>query len=243
MAAAVVFGLSAGQTQPGNTAYMGFESGTMSGWRTEKLAKEYSGTVVQDVVRRGKFAMRFELRDGDSPGGDGIRAELKEQYLAPLNQVVWYSFSTLIPLTFPRWSDNSVISQWKGSTDPGEYDDRSPILAHRYWDGALVVDIRHSAERLQQGNDGERKTILRIPDFKLGVWHDFRYRIVWSYDKGEIDCWMDGKQVIKYRGPVGYNDARGPYFKLGLYHHDGGPKPFVIYHDEYKRGLRREDVD
>lgn len=229
--------------QAQDAVHLGFETGTMAGWRTEKLARPYSGTVVEDVVRRGRYGMRFELRAGDSPEGDGIRAELKDRYLARLGGEVWYSFSTMIPSGFPRWKDNTVISQWKGSTDEGEYAERSPILAHRYKDGALVVEIRHSSERLQRANDGVVKQLLRVVEFKQGVWHDFRYRIVWSHEKGEIDLWMDGEHVIAYRGPVGYNDERGPYFKLGLYHHDGGTRPFVIYHDEYKRGLRREDVD
>ncbi|MBN8733201.1 MAG: polysaccharide lyase [Acidobacteria bacterium] len=234
---------TAAEADPNPTVHLGFEDGATTGWRTSKLAQPYSGTVVSEPVRSGKYAMRFELRAGDSPGGDGIRAELKEQHLVPLRREIWYSFSTFIPASFPRWKDNSVISQWKGSTDEGEYDDRSPILAHRYWDHALVIDIRHSSTPLQQGNDGERSTLLRIPNFPRGVWHDFRYRIVWAHDEGEIDCWLNGKQVIRYRGPAGYNDTRGPYFKLGLYHHNGGNEPFVIYHDEYKRGFRREDVD
>jgi hypothetical protein len=56
-----------------------------------------------------------------------------------------------------------------------------------------------------------------------------------------VECWLDGKQVIGYRGPVGYNNDKGPYFKFGLYHYDG-IKPFIIYHDEYRRGFSRKDV-
>lgn len=227
----------------GDRLHLGFEDGTLRGWKTDKLAREYSGRVVSDIVRRGKHAMRFELRAGDSPGGDGIRAELKDPYLAPLRREIWYSFSTYLPLDFPRWKDNTVITQWKGSADEGEYGERSPILAHRYQDHVLVVDLRYSSEPVQKANDGAVKTILRIPDFPRGVWRDFRYRIVWAHDAGEIDGWLDGRQVIHYRGPLGYNDSRGPYFKFGLYHHDGGPLPFVIYHDEYKRGFHRTDVD
>jgi len=223
--------------------HLGFEDGTLAGWRTDKLAKADSAVVVSHLVRRGKHAVRFELRAGDSPRNDGIRAELQDRYLAPRNRAVWYSFSTFIADDFPRWEKNTVISQWKGSTDKGEYDDRSPMLANRYWNGALVIDLRVSTEAMQKANDGEIKTLLRVEDFPRGVWHDFRYRVVWSHEQGELDVWLDGKQVIAYRGPVGYNDQRGPYFKLGLYHHDGGAKPFVIYHDEYKRGLSRTDVD
>ncbi|MBL8173394.1 MAG: polysaccharide lyase [Bryobacterales bacterium] len=223
--------------------HLGFEQGSLAGWRTDKLAHADSAVTVTNPVRKGLHAVRFQLRAADSPRNDGIRAELQDDYHAPRGREVWYSFSTYIAEDFPRWEKNSVISQWKGSTDKGEYDDRSPMLAHRYWNGALVIDMRVSTEALQQANDGQVRTLLRVEEFPRGVWHDFRHRVVWSHEQGELDIWLNGKQVVSYRGPVGYNDRRGPYFKLGLYHHDGGPKPFVIYHDEYKRGLTRGDVD
>ena len=224
-----------------STVQLDFESGDFSGW-TKKFAALYSGQIVSSPVRGGRYAARFELRTGDDTG-DGIRAEVKEEYRAPFGREIWYSFSTFIPSEFPIVETPTVISQWHASEDAGEdVAARSPILAHRYGSGNLVIDIRFSSQRIQRTNDGIRKVLYEQKSFPKGVWHEFIYRIRWScHSDGFVDCWLDGNQIIGYQGPVGYNDGVGPYFKLGIYHH-GGSKPFIIYHDEYRRGFSRKNV-
>jgi hypothetical protein len=223
------------------TAHLDFESGDFSGW-VRKFAASYSGEIASNPVRRGRHAARFELRAGDDTG-DGVRAEVKEMYCAPLGRDIWYSFSTFIPSDFPIVDTPAVITQWHASEDPGEKAAaRSPVLAHRYANGDLVIDIRFCSQRTQRANDGTRRILFEQKNFSKGAWHDFLYRIRWSYlSDGLVDCWLDGIQIINYKGSIGYNDGKGPYFKFGLYHH-GGIKPFVIYHDEYRRGFSRNDV-
>jgi peptide/nickel transport system ATP-binding protein len=224
-----------------STAQFNFETGDFSGW-TKKFAASYSGQIVTNPVRRGRYAARFELRSGDDTG-DGVRAEVKEMYCAPLGREIWYSLSTFIPPEFPIVETPVVITQWHASEDAGEKAAaRSPVLAHRYINGNLIIDIRCSSQKIQHANDASGKVLYEQKNFPKGVWHDFLYRIRWSYrSDGLVDCWLDGKPIIDYRGPVGYNDTRGPYFKFGLYHH-GGDKPCIIYHDEYRRGFSRSDV-
>lgn len=223
------------------SARLDFESGRFSGWRLKLLAP-HSGRIVTNPVRRGRYAARFELRAGDDTG-DGVRAELKEGYNAPLGREIWYSFSTLVPRDFPIADSRTVITQWHAEEDPGEaIAARSPVLAHRYDGRSLVIDIRYSSAKTQQANDGMARILYEQEGFARGVWHDFLYRVRWS-DKpdGLVECWLDGERVINYSGPVGYNDVRGPYFKFGLYHHIGD-RPLVVYHDEYRRGFTRESV-
>jgi hypothetical protein len=64
--------------------HINYESGEISGW-IRKFAASYSGQIVRMPVRRGKYAARFELRAGDDTG-DGIRAEVKEMYCAPIDR-------------------------------------------------------------------------------------------------------------------------------------------------------------
>ena len=222
-------------------ARLDFESGDFSGWR-RKLAAPYSACIVSDPVRHGKYAARFELRDGDDMG-DGVRAEVKENYNAPLGREIWYSFSTLVPQDFPIVDRPTVIAQWHAAEDPGEaIASRSPVLAHRYDGRSLIIDIRYSEARIQRANDGISKVLFEQKYFARGVWHDFVYRTRWSYKSdGIVQCWLDGQRVINYLGPVGYNDANGPYFKFGLYHHRGN-RPLIIYHDDYRRGFTKEAV-
>jgi len=67
-----------------STARFDFESGDFSGW-IKRFAASDSGKIVSKPIRRGRYAARFELRAGDDTG-DGIRAEVKEMYCAPLGR-------------------------------------------------------------------------------------------------------------------------------------------------------------
>ena len=57
-----------------------------------------------------------------------------------------------------------------------------------------------------------------------------------------MNVWWNGRQVVRYSGPVGYNDDFGPYFKFGLYRDDSA-KTYVVYFNHVRLGDRREDVD
>ena len=141
-----------------STAQLDFESGSFWGW-TKKFAASYSGQIVSRPTRRGRYAARFELRAGDDTG-DGIRAEVKEMYCASLGRDTWYSFSTYIPPDFPIVKTPTVITQWHASEDAGEdAAARSPVLAHRYGSGDLVIDIRFSSQKMQRANDGVNRDL------------------------------------------------------------------------------------
>ena len=57
-----------------------------------------------------------------------------------------------------------------------------------------------------------------------------------------VNVWWNGRQVVRYAGPVGYNDDFGPYFKFGLYR-DDSDKSYAVYFNRVRLGGRREDVD
>jgi len=60
----------------------------------------------------------------------------------------------------------------------------------------------------------------------------------------EIEMWLNGKRLIDWHGPLAYeNEEEGPYFKLGVYWSPAGPKPIVVYHDNYSRGHSYAEVD
>ena len=68
------------------------------------------------------------------------------------------------------------------------------------------------------------------------------HQVRWSYrEDGFVRSWLNGRQIVDYRGPVGYNDEVGPKFKFGLYRDNKEPTS-VIYHDSYRRGRTCEDV-
>jgi len=52
-----------------------------------------------------------------------------------------------------------------------------------------------------------------------GEWIDWTFRVRWSYgEDGLTEVWRNGEIVMQRKGPNTYNDFRGVYLKLGLYH-------------------------
>lgn len=225
--------------------HKGFETGDFTGW-TRELAGAHSGQVVTGPVRCGDYAARFEIRAGDvQPPVLGYRAELHEllHHVAPIGSESWYGFSTYLPPDWPDLDNRTVISQFHATPDPGEVW-RSPPLAVRYTAGRLTVTGRTSPERIQDANDGRELALYdHEGPLEKGVWHDWVFHVRWSYESdGFVEAWLDGAPVVDYRGPIGYNDLAGVWFKWGIYR-DDHPVTQVIYHDEYRRGDAYETVD
>jgi len=224
-----------------------FESGEIPKKLKPKLPHDYSLTIQSDVVRKGQYAARFELRKGDlfinNGKPDGFRSELKDKFRAQMGKEYWYRFSMFIPIDFPIHRNRLILSQWHGVAEYelGEVS-RSPVLAQRFSEGKFYITLRYSEQKVQTSNNGIKKRIYKTKDLKLGIWNDFIYHINWSYQNdGFVNVWLNGKQIVSYTGPVGYNDKEGPYFKFGIYRNDI-EETYTVYYDEYRRGLNRKDI-
>jgi hypothetical protein len=220
-----------------------FESKDLGDLRTFKLHYDYSGSISDSISRNGKYSMRFELRKGDEIGWDqDSRAELKDGLNVPLNKKIWYGISLFIPGDFPELEKNCIVIQWHGEHDEGEAS-RSPVLAVRVENRNLFITSRTSKQKIQNNNRGPSTTHFTLNDFPRNEWLDFVVEVIWSHtDNGSLKTWLNGDQIIRYNGPIGYNDDLGPYFKFGLYKHSGNI-PLVVFHDEYRRGGSYEKVD
>jgi hypothetical protein len=86
------------------------------------------------------------------------------------------------------------------------------------------------------GGDNNKKRLYQSSEFaEKNVWHDFIVNVKWSWEEdGYCRVWIDGHQVVDDSGPIGYNDARGPYFKTGIYR-DTIPGTHILYFDAYHR--------
>lgn len=215
---------------------LNFASGTFAGWSLKRLLHDYSARLVRDVVHKSPYAARVELRRGDNVS-EGWRAELTDHYNAPIGRDLWYGFSSYIPKDYPVGEDNiCVLAQWHDEAEPGQ-DSGKPMLAHRYNNGRFFVT--HDGEGIHQ------MLLYSEAGFAQGQWHDFVYHVLWSAGpQGYIDGWIDGRQVVSFRGSTMYpGQTRGPYFKFGVYCAEDVRVPHVAYHAEYARGHRREEVD
>jgi hypothetical protein len=178
-------------------------------------------------------------------GKTSFRSEVNARDFPPLGSVRWYAFSILVPDDFPIEDNRLVLAQWHGADKKylGEAP-RSPAMAFRYSNGSLFITICHSADRIVRDAKAVlSKTLFQTEEFRRNAWNDFIIQAKWSCQSdGFVNVWWNGRQVVRYSGPVGYNDDFGPYFKFGLYR-DDSDQTYVVYFNHVSIGGRREDVD
>jgi hypothetical protein len=216
-------------------------------WDRLSAGRSYSIQQVSEPAFHGEDSLRFEIRGNEVWNnwiGRSFRSEIDTGDTPPINSVRWYRFALLLPRDFPIEDNRLILFQWHGADKKylGEAA-RSPVLAFRYQGGIFSLTMRHSAERIVHDPDAVRsENLLKTPDFPLGVWNDFVIQARWSFTSdGYVNVWWNGKQVVRYRGPVGYNDVVGPYVQFGLYR-DESPKTYVAYISQVRGGLSPDEV-
>ncbi len=217
-----------------------FDSGILSPiWTTKKLP-ENALRHINSLTRTGRGAIEISLLAGVQTeiGGDGQfteRAELREapDVRLKMGMESWYAFSFLLPSDFPIVKTRLVIARWKQSfKDPSK--DRSPMVSLRYIDGKLRVDVARDR--------GKRKVFIEKMDL-LNRWVDMVFRIIPEpNEEGLLQAWKDDRQMVDYRGPLGFKDDEDEiYFKLGLYR-DHMKEPMRIIYDRFRRGSSFKEV-
>lgn len=241
------FSMGFGTSQPRIRATADWLKPFDSEWGTQSPGKAYSIQSVS-LQKAGEPSLRFELRKGehysDLFGKTSFRSEVSARDFPPIGSARWYAFSLLIPDDFPIEDNRLVLAQWHGADKKylGEAP-RSPAMAFRYSNGCCSITINHSPYRIvRDAKAVETKTLFKMEQFPRGSWHDFLIQAKWSYrNDGFVNVWWNGRQVVRYSGPVGYNDDFGPYFKFGLYRDDSA-QTYVAYFHNVRLGVRRQDV-
>lgn len=231
------------QQPPQSVFISDFESGDFAGWDVKRIPQKHSAQIQDQVVRSGKKAVRFELRQNDTVSG-GFRSEVRDPYFAPIFQETWYHLSVFVPELFPMSPSNScVFAQWHDQQDPGDGDRNPPIAIRLRGTGQLHITARYSAEKIQNGKPGPELLLYEDPRFKKNEWNDFVFRVFWSYKQdGLVQIWRNKKLIVDYRGPIGYNDDQGPYFKMGVYCRETPAAPLAAYHDNYRRAPSMQEL-
>jgi hypothetical protein len=219
-----------------------------SAWGTQSPGKQYSVQSLPERPSSREPCLRFELRQGehyaDLFGKTSFRSEVNARDFPPMGAVRWYAFSLLVPEDFPIEDNRLVLAQWHGADKKylGEAP-RSPSLAFRYSNGSLSITLCHSADRIVRDTKAvASKTLFKSEQFPRNAWNDFVIQARWSCQSdGFVNVWWKGQPVVRYSGPVGYNDDFGPYFKFGLYR-DDSDQTYVLFFNRVRIGARREDV-
>jgi hypothetical protein len=159
---------------------------------------------------------RFEIHNTTSDRGcfgdpsTKRRSELHRKKTYPFGVVHWGAFAFK-----DQWSDPAGMkARGKAGTIIQMHSSSgSPTFAFR-----RIGDGRLRITTTQSGDNKTRYTSAAAPAFNVP--HDVVYRFKIG-TRGELDVWLDGKQVLKFRGVVGRDNNNsywcfGPYFASGM---------------------------
>ena len=195
-------------------------------------------TTTSSLSRTGTYAMESSIEPGE------IRSEVEGPW-ATVGREYWYGFSIFLPEDFIVNDNWEILAQWHGypDFDIGE-DWRSPVMAlltsnpnlSSSW-AKWTLNLRYDSKR-NTFESGERVydgvETFELGSYETGVWTDWVFHVRWSYESdGLLEIWKNGVKILYYEGPNAFNDAEGPYFKMGIYTADV-PYTRIVYHDEFR---------
>jgi hypothetical protein len=240
-----------------------FETGNFDQWPvcqnvvlnapcTEYSSPTYSMQIESDVVRQGRFAARFELRDGDRAVGVccGDRAEVSGSGATAAHEGDdrWYQWATLFDGDFPAGQGWSVVSQFHADVDgsPPLAISAGPAVGAGRW--GIVVSTWNAP-----GDPGPTYTLWSAPLLR-GTWNDVKFHVKWSTsdDIGFIEFWLNGAPQTFGSSPcVGQTRCMvrtlmpgggGVYFKQGYYRDAATAATGVVYHDGFSASDTEVDL-
>lgn len=204
----------------------GFESGSID---PERWQIDSSGNcsieVVDEKARHAKKAARFSS-EGDSRCElvphtiTGAFANLRRKFVRePFKHDRWYEFSTYLTAPWPVWDDDVVLAQWHSS--PDKYIDepfRGPPLALRIVGNYFRISYGWDDKLVSSQAPIAINTLWYAP-LETEKWIDWAMHVRWSHTKdGVLQIWKNDQLIVDHEGPNVFNDLRGVYLKLGVYH-------------------------
>jgi hypothetical protein len=181
---------------------------------SEKL---YALNVVEDIVRAGKQALRFEVRSGDCGDEEGWqdcpndRERVELAATGPKNLMrsgeYWFAWSLYLPEDHQNLQPISInygqFHQWD-----------APVawMFKEMIDGYYVVRSIHTDD---DDSDYDEKILISNEEF-VGKWNDILINANWSKkDDGFFKVWVNDKLKYNYKGPT--FSGTGVYHKFGVY--------------------------
>jgi hypothetical protein len=181
---------------------------------------------VLDPLGSGEYVAQFTLHENDAPtgGASSRRSEIRGPTQIAAGTEYWAMWSYLFP---DEWADTRhgfTWFQWHDIPDAGDPSPGKPphLLGVRFPSGVGQV-------RASNHPDDPSLVISEFPRNPLthlwlppGRWHTFVSRWILSYTEGvgEFELWHDARKVLSETNQINsYNDAQGPYSKIGLYNY------------------------
>ncbi|MCV9965909.1 polysaccharide lyase [Pararhizobium sp. BT-229] len=182
-------------------------------YKNHSAQKDYSIGARRSA--NDNVVLRFEVRGGENAYFDPEhkdRSEVTTSIRFPKDKVVWNAYRVRIGSGFQVPSDERswfIIGQWHGDAN----DRRPPYIAVEVQGKDLVFLSRDIASGKPVTHE-----MYRMHDVPRHEWLNIAMEHKVSATDGLLNIWLNGHQVVKFNGPVGYwdhNDAG--YWKFGIY--------------------------
>jgi len=237
--ATVAFSSFAGVAEAGLNWRGDFETGSFSQWLDHGglQAQQGSADIVQDRVREGGYAARFEVRPNADPNADGgDRSELLYDTREDEGDESWWAWSTYFGDDFKPDPDThwNIFTQWHHSGSSGQ--------ANVHFE----VNTQYSPWKIQMrtfgGQANQNQQIFLLADLERNRWYDFVFHVRWAPDNtGFVEVWVNGALVVPLTHRPTTYAGEGVYLKQGLYRGPSG-RTSAVYLDGTRRGTSIEDV-
>ena len=220
-----------------------WETGDFSQWRQIQYK---TGGVLRDqvalesdVVRQGRYAVRFTVRPGDrysTTGGE--RSEVWWMSRESSGQDYWYGWSTLFPTDWTAPAAYGLFLQWHS------FNSVPPPIAFDARGDTAVVNV--NTGDLTDGRIGtNRAQYPLLSTLSKGLWNDFIVHVHWAADStGSLTVWhrVQGQQTYTVALDVqniptlqtldGFVSPN--YVKLGLYRGNDTVNVNTLYQDDFR---------
>lgn len=207
-----------------------FESGGIrcwwcktDGWWIRNHSGQKDAMVVgkEFPVRDGEYSLRVHA-EKDYAWDPKPQLELSghRQPFFETNTEYWMGMSIYLPDDggYEFAPGHDVLLQVHGDNDECDTGGMGPPHALRPADGRWRWDVKWDPNECM-GNVAMGREIIDIGPQERGRWTDFVIRWVFSHeDDGITQVWRDGELVVDRVGmPNNYNNAKGPFLKVGFY--------------------------
>lgn len=222
------------------------------------LGFKYSGNKDSQIVERdgddvvkvtldhydSRVATRSEIQPTDLPASDfdkGMFAEMGQEY--------WYGVKMFLDKGWEqRDTADTVLMQFHSQPDKGEAWRNPPValqIVDKDGEAHWNLVVRSDDEKITKGKsyDSVEQYDLGAAKDDVGHWIDLAWNVKWNYDgSGFLKLYKDGELVADIDGANTFNDATGPYLKMGLYKYDWasskdtGPNEKSLYLDDFRVG-------
>lgn len=186
----------------------------------------------------------FDLRAGDRPSFDSSSVERSEIFLQnpgptatttkPMATQTVITFQGTLTVYNANTAAWCLLTQLHQTEDAGDANASPPFSIFLDSQSRLVVETRSStANPLVTSPPGVTHYTSPGP-VPLGTPIALKWEMKIDYNTagvGYLKVWRDNVLIVDYTGPIGYNDAAGPYWKAGIYR-EANANPMVIHWDD-----------